>query len=556
MNPILRNFFSLALGRYVSVAIGIVVTVLVARALGVENYGNFVAALSAAELFGAVLDLGLNRILLKEGSAAKSRAGAHLFNILLIKLGLTLVMLLAAQAYAAHHPGLYALVMILVLTKLADSFAVTFDAVFQIHQRMEFSAAILVAGRLALLALVLLGWRSAGGLLFFAWTYLGVSVGTALLTVLISGRFAQPRPGPVTWRETVGREGLFFALSSLLAMVATRMDVVVLKESVDQQTLGLYASPARILVTLQILPLVLQTAVLPELFRLGRNDRAGLRPFFAGYFHRSLLLALFPLLWTLFFADVILGRLWGPDFAAGAPWLRVLVWLLPLRFVSFAAGNVLTALDRQWERTIWTALGVGTSFGLMLALVPGRGVAGALIGLLAGEAGGIARNEQLAHLETLRISNARLSPRDVAELMHGPWRTTLRALGLYGSSRDADLEPWGDIPSFDRLLRLDLGGDLLTQHAFSGNLIGLLLCCRFPSLQELRLTWCGLRSGDFDTLVQAELPELRRLDLRGTRTVKRDILRLLKPALFPKLRRIHVDQPVNLGDYDGPVQVG
>ena len=39
MNPILRNFFSLALGRYVSVAIGIVVTVLVARALGVDR-GN------------------------------------------------------------------------------------------------------------------------------------------------------------------------------------------------------------------------------------------------------------------------------------------------------------------------------------------------------------------------------------------------------------------------------------------------------------------------------------------------------------------------------------
>ena len=27
---------------------------------------------------------------------------------------------------------------------------------------------------------------------------------------------------------------------------------------------------------------------------------------------------------------------------------------------AFAAGNVLTALDRQWERTIWSAIGVGT----------------------------------------------------------------------------------------------------------------------------------------------------------------------------------------------------
>jgi O-antigen/teichoic acid export membrane protein len=364
VNPMLRNFLSLALGRYLSIAIGAVVIVLMGRALSVADYGRFFAALAAAELFAAVLDLGLNRILLKEGSAARERTGAHLFNILLIKAGLTVMMLAGMQVYASHQGPLYALVMLLALTKVADNFAITFDAVFQIHQRMEYSAIILVFSRLVLLAVVLLGWRDQAQLLYFAWAYLGVSMISALLTVMASGRFATPRRGPIRWRETVGREGVFFALSSLLAMAATRMDMVVLKEAVDEHSLGLYAPPSRILVVFQILPL---------------------GPFYSRYFQRSLLLALFPLLWTLLFADVILGRLWGAAYLPGAPWLRLLVWLLPLRFIGFAAGNVLTALDRQWERTLQQALGVATSLALMFWLVPTRGVPGAILALLVGE---------------------------------------------------------------------------------------------------------------------------------------------------------------------------
>lgn len=385
MNPILRNFLSLALGRYVSIGIGAVVVVFLGRSLGVLDSGRFMALLAAAELLAAALDLGLNRILLREGSAHPERTGAHLFNILIIKSILTAALLVGAHFYALHQGPLYQLMVLLVLTKVADNVAVTFDAVFQIHQRMEYSAIILVLARLGLLLAVVSGWRNEAGLLYFGWTYFGVSLGSALLTTLFSGRFTRPRRGDIAWRETVGREGLFFALSSLLYMAATRMDMVYLKESVDALSLGLYTFPARIMVVFQILPLVLQTAVLPELFRLGRHDRAALGPFYGTYFRRSLLLAAFPVVWTLIFAEVILGRLWGADFLPGAPWLRMLIWLLPLRFISFAAGNVLTALERQGERTLWSACGVGTSLLLLFLLVPRVGVEGAIRALLIGE---------------------------------------------------------------------------------------------------------------------------------------------------------------------------
>jgi len=389
LNAILRNFLSLAVGRYVAMAVGALVTFVLARALGVESYGSFIAVLAASELFAAFLDLGLTRILVKEGAADRERVGAHLFNILLVKGVLAALVMVAIHFYALREgwlSPLYRLMILLALCKVADNFSLTFDGVFQVFQRMEFSAVILVAGRLGLLAAVLAGWAGEETILYYGWVYFGVSFATALATVLVTNlRFTRPKRGDIPLRVTVGREGLFFALSSLLYMAGTRLDVLALKEWAAGPAVGIYAAAARVMLVFQILPMVTQTSVLPELFRLGRHDRAGLRPFYAGYLQRSLILACFPFLWALFFPGAIIGTLFGAAFLDAAPWLRLLAVLVVLRFTVLAAGNVLTALDRQWERTIWAACGVGTTATLLVLLVPDQGLRGCVTALLTGE---------------------------------------------------------------------------------------------------------------------------------------------------------------------------
>jgi O-antigen/teichoic acid export membrane protein len=270
---------------------------------------------------------------------------------------------------------------------VADNFGLSFDGVFQVFQRMEYSAVILVAGRVILVGVVVLGWHQGAGLLFFAWAYLIVSVLTSLAAMLVCNiRFAPPQRGGMSIKDTIGREGIFFALSSILYMAGTRLDVLALKEWSTPEVLGLYGAAARVMLVFQILPQVLQTSVLPDLFRLGRHDHAGLARFYSSYMRRSLLLSLYPFLWAFCYPGLVVGALFGRDFAAAAAWLRLLSLLLPLRFISLAAGNVLTALDRQWERTIWATLSVGTTVALLVTLVPKRGVAGCIIALLTGEA--------------------------------------------------------------------------------------------------------------------------------------------------------------------------
>jgi O-antigen/teichoic acid export membrane protein len=167
-------------------------------------------------------------------------------------------------------------------------------------------------------------------------------------------------------------------------LAGARLDVVVLKEYAGEMTVGLYASVFQVMAVFHTLPMIVQTVVQPDLFTRGRHDQAGLKPFYADYFQSSLLLGYFPVIWAVSFPHAVLG-IFGAEFAAAAPWLRLLAGVLILRFLSMAAGNVLTALDRQWERTIWTALGVGTSFTLLLILVPGRGPQGCITALWIGE---------------------------------------------------------------------------------------------------------------------------------------------------------------------------
>lgn len=393
LRTILKNFLALLFGRFTALGIGALVTIILARALGVEDYGVFIATLAAAELFAAFLDLGLTRILVKEGAADRSRVSAHLGNILLVK-AILAVLVFGGMHFFALRLGwmtpLFQLAILLGLCKIADSFALMFEGVYQVFQRMEYSAVILVVGRLGLLAAVFAGQGGGRDLLYYGWAYFAVSLATALTTsVIVIGRFAKPRWGAIPLRSTVGREGIWFALAAVIFTATVKMDLVILREwaggEEGRAALGLYAAATRVLLVFTVLPQVLQASLLPVIFDLGRNARDRLAPFYSEYMHRSLVLALPIILFACFFPKPLVLLLFGADFLKAADYLPWLSFVLLLRFVSFAAGNVLTAIDRQRDRTTWAAVGLGASISTMILLVPQLGPMGCVWGMIAGE---------------------------------------------------------------------------------------------------------------------------------------------------------------------------
>ncbi|MCP4544891.1 MAG: oligosaccharide flippase family protein [bacterium] len=389
MNTILKNFLYLVVGKYTAAGIGLIGNVLVARTIGVEGMGNWTAAMAAATLCAAFLDLGFNRILVKEGAADLKRVDTHLFNILISKGVLSVIVLAGVHFYAVRNgwmSPMYKLILLLTLCKMADNFNMTFDKVFQIFQRMEFSAIILACGRILLLIAVCFGWVTEANVLFFGWIYLLISLSTSIVTLLLSSlKFAKPRRGAISIWGTLGRESIFFAISALVFQAVVTLDALILNENMDKATVGYYGVVQRCMWAFHMLPQLVETSILPVIFNLGRNHRDRLAAFYSTYMNRSLILGLFPFLWGLFFPTALVS-VFGAEFLPAAQWLPWMVPVLLFRFIMMAAGNVLTAVDRQWERTIYSIIWCIVTVTLLWQLVPEQGIKGCLAALVGGHA--------------------------------------------------------------------------------------------------------------------------------------------------------------------------
>jgi O-antigen/teichoic acid export membrane protein len=177
-----------------------------------------------------------------------------------------------------------------------------------------------------------------------------------------------------------------YALATTMSTVYHRTGHLLVRWFLGEHALGLYAAAARLvdfvrnLVSIGfvvIVPRFAQSADSPNaLRRLARFSVAGIAvvglPLMVGIFAT---------------AQVLVPLLLGPQYAESArllPWLAVYVVVAPL--ASLFSGTVLYALGKHREYLISTATGAAIAVIAYLVLVPLRGIRGASIAFVLGEA--------------------------------------------------------------------------------------------------------------------------------------------------------------------------
>src|SRR5258708_3000703 len=138
------NAVVLVVGRLVTAPLSLLQVGMLARYLGVANYGAYVFLFTYLGIFGFLCDFGINQILVREQSKSDmSVAGEFLLSGFLAKLLFSFVgVLIALLVYPIVVPsnfgrvGLY-LASLLLLSAAFNSFATVFD----VHLRGEVTAA-------------------------------------------------------------------------------------------------------------------------------------------------------------------------------------------------------------------------------------------------------------------------------------------------------------------------------------------------------------------------------------------------------------------------------
>ncbi|GAA2595732.1 flippase [Winogradskya consettensis] len=376
---------------------GVIVTWVVARALGAEQAGAFFAATAAFVLGGGLAKLGTPTGLVYWLARLRATGREHLLGTCL-RTGLVPVFVLSfvlagalwwwAPAFDQHAAGLRMLAVFLPFQAMTDTLLTATRGYKAMRPTVALDRVVRSVLQLLCVGTAALLFTSSLPALAFAWAvpYVPVTVlaAFALRRVYRSGR-PRERSSRGSERLALRRDFWRFtgprALASVAQLALQRVDVLLVAALGGLAAAAVYAVAGRFVVLIQFANQGISQSVQPRLAEaLAVGDRAT-----ASHLYQTatgwLVLVTWPInLLVILYAPVYL-RIFGGHYTSGAP---VVVVLACAMLVATGCGMVDMVLAMA-GRTSWNLLNVlvalVVTIGLDVLLIPAYGALGAAIGL-------------------------------------------------------------------------------------------------------------------------------------------------------------------------------
>jgi O-antigen/teichoic acid export membrane protein len=365
-------------GQAVNLALGVVTTVVIVRALGATRYGEWATILATIELVAAVGNLGLEQVAVRFATQDPEHEGTWVGAATSLRLLITvpvIAVFLAAIALIASDSEMLVAGLVLSILFLTSALS-TLRIVFQLHVRNHMAVAFTTANSVLWAGSVIAIAALGGGLVPFALAF-------AITAILIQGTLAVValRTIAVHWRGArafwpkLARIGISVGVASALTFAYGRVDQILVYElAPNGADVGLYAAMYKILDNAGFVPIAVMTTLFPIM--------AGLFPAEPGRLHRIVqsaidyltMISLGALALTVVAAEPIVALLYGADYVPGASILPILFGAFVPICIGNVAGNMVIATDLQ-RRYIWYAmLGLLVNVALNLLLIPSYGI--------------------------------------------------------------------------------------------------------------------------------------------------------------------------------------
>lgn len=371
---VLRNALFLVVAQATSMPISILVSVMMARYLGAEEFGYLYLASTFVGLGFKFVDWGQNGTLPAHVARDRTRAGEFLASGLAWRLLAAPVTygLLAVVCLALGYPGQLQMALALVaLSATVGSVSSGCQDTVRGFERTDIAARSMVANQLLNLVIIVpvlaLGGRLKAVLVAF-------TAVNALVLVLV-GRAMRP-VGIGTLRvrrETVRMlavEGWPFLFFGLTMTLQPNVDAVFLSKLAPPEVVGWHAAALKLVGALVFPAAALISALYPTLCRLHAEDQGAFRETANGALRTSALLVGPLSFGTFLFADDAIRLFSRASFGPAADNLRYLAPLILLMYFTMPLGSTLLAAGRQRAWAGVQTLCVLTSLVLDPLLVP------------------------------------------------------------------------------------------------------------------------------------------------------------------------------------------
>jgi len=354
-NPLARNALWMSIGQGARLVVQALYFTVIARSLGVANYGAFVGVAALVGILGPFASAGRGNLLVR--SVARDRRAfpemwgaalsvSTLFGAFLVGL----ILLLYHLALPASIPG--KLVLLVAVSDIVGLNIITISGqAFQALERLHWTAAINVAistSRLLGALMLCLVHRSPTPL---QWGYV-YSGSTAMVCAtacwLVTKKLGAPRFNlPKSWIEI--REGLYFSIGLSAQTIYNDIDKTMLARLSTFEATGLYGAAYR-LIDVSFTPIsALLAAAYPHFFRRGVLGIGASWSYAKPHLRRAAGYAILVCGAILLFAGAV-PHILGSDYAETTEALRWLAPLPLLKAIHYFLSDSLSSAGYQWLR--------------------------------------------------------------------------------------------------------------------------------------------------------------------------------------------------------------
>lgn len=368
--------------RILRLGCALIISIAIARTLGPAEFGTLQYVLSFVGMFGMMLSLGLDPVVLRELVIRPNNAGALLGTVMTMRMlaacGGIITMLISSHLMG--HSDVALLMIIILSTTLLLQVPQIIEQYFHAQTAAVTSSIIYTFSALSGAAWVAYCLYSRAPIIFF-------SMQLVLETTLIAtGLFLAFR------RFTVGQFKIHFdrkllaplinecwPLTLSLAMIGihSNIDKILVRQLLGDESIGIYAAAAKLSEAWYFVPMVITNSLFPAIVRARESSPERYKQRLQDLYNLMVWLGIAIALPVSFASEWIVTSLYGESYRSAGDVLKWHVWSSIPVFLGVASGRWLI-LEGHMKAYMWRTLaGVISHIVFIMLLIPEVGIIGA-----------------------------------------------------------------------------------------------------------------------------------------------------------------------------------
>ena len=385
-NKEFKNASWLIAGKIAQMLLSLLVGIWTARFLGPDGYGTIGYANSYTAFFMAFCTLGINSVIVKEFTDSPDQIGQTLGTAIGLRIissffsALTIIGIVCIL-----DPNEPITIAVVALSSISLLFHVldTFNYWFQYQYRSKVTAISTLIAYLATSVYRLVLLATNKNILWFA---LAISIDYIVLGCMLYIAYKRSNGPPLKFCFSAGKQLLsksyHYILSGMMVAIYGQTDKLMLKQMLDNTSVGYYTTATAICSMWTFVLTAIIDSAYPTIMRLHKDNYAAYeqknRQLYAIVFYISTLVSLF----FLPAGDLVVQILYGSQYSASAPVLKVITWYTAFSFLGVARNAWIVCENKQKYLKYIYLSAVLLNIALNAIMIPIWGPTGAAIASL------------------------------------------------------------------------------------------------------------------------------------------------------------------------------